>query len=313
MTSLETLVDLLERPTPGGKKTFTFTKDDITLPATLITGIRPGKTVLLTAGVHGCEYCSIQAAVELAEELRPEEMNGRVLVLPVANVSGFRDRLPAVVAEDGKNLNRVFPGDASGSKAERLAHCITTLQLRSDFYVDMHGGDLHEAMFPFVFFPGVGEPEVTEASRQAARALNVGVRVRSSATSGAYNSAALRGVPSLLVERGGLGRWSREEVNAYKDDIRRILAHLGVTEGPDGGAGDLQRETVPVYLEAQEEGCWYPAVSPGQNVNRHAVLGELRDMFGRRRHVYHAERSGTVLYMTVSLAVGAGTPLVAYG
>lgn len=312
METVDSLVDMLEKSLSCQKRTFIFKKDDITIPGTLITGTQPGKTVLLTAGVHGCEYCSIQAALELAGELQPEELCGQVLLLHVANTSGFRERLPAVVAEDGKNLNRVFPGNASGSKAERLAHCITMLQVRSDFYVDMHGGDLHEAMFPFVFFPGVGEPEVTEAARQAAQALHVPIRVRSSATTGAYNSAALRGVPSLLIERGGLGRWSRDEVDAYKSDIRRILEHLGLMEG-QGGERTLQRETVPVYLESQEEGCWYPAVTPGQNVDRHAVLGEVRDMFGQSLRVYHAERAGTVLYMTVSLAVSEGTPLVAYG
>lgn len=309
----ESLFSLLESSVVGEKRAFIFNVDDIRFPVTFLAGARPGKTVLLTAGVHGCEYCGVQAAVELAESLRPEETAGRIVIVHAANLSGFRERLPAVVAEDGKNLNRVFPGDASGTLADRLAHCLSRLQRHADFYVDMHGGDLHEAMFPFVFFPGVGAPEVTEAARQAARALNVSVRARSSATSGAYNSAALRGVPSLLVERGGLGVWSREEVDAYKDDIRRLLAHLGVLEGPGGGAGESQRETTPTYLESQEEGCWYPAVKPGQEVERNAVLGEVRDLFGRRLRAHRAERPGTILYMTVSLSVKAGTPLVVYG
>ena len=47
--------------------------------------------------------------------------------------------------------------------------------------------------------------------------------VRSIATGGAFNSAAANGVPSLLIERGGSGLWSKEEVQAYKFDVLNIL------------------------------------------------------------------------------------------
>ena len=42
-------------------------------------------------------------------------------------------------------------------------------------------------------------------------------------------------------------------------------------------------------------------------------LGTVRDIFGRAIDCYRAEKDGIILYMTVSLAVKAGTPLVAYG
>ena len=304
--------------TPG-QRLHVATLNDRPLPATLLCGAQApgsGPGVLLTAGVHGCEYCSIQACLELARELDPARLCGTVLLVPVANMSGFYERLPALVAEDGKNLNRVFPGSAEGSFSSQLALLITQLQDWADFYVDLHGGDLHEAMHPFVFVPGVADPEVTECARQAARCLDVDVRVLSGATTGAYNSAALRGTPSLLIERGGLGRWSRAEVDAYKADICSLLCHLGVLEGTPGGAADAQREcTHPVYLEASARGLWYPAehVVPGASVKQGQSLGVVRDLSGAVLQDCRAETDGLVLYMTVSLAVKEATPLVAYG
>ena len=218
------------------------------------------------------------------------------------------------MAEDGKNLNRVFPGRDDGSQAERLAHLITSLQDDADFYVDMHGGDLHESMHPFVFIPGVAEEQVTDRARQAAQVLDVDVRVLSSATTGAYNSAALRGVPSLLIERGGNGVWSRAEVDAYKRDIRALLAHLQLLPPLAESPHREQREIRDaVYLTAKDQGCWYPEVTPGAPVSQGEILGTVRDIFGRAIDCYRAEKDGIVLYMTVSLAVKAGTPLVAYG
>ena len=38
----------------------------------------------------------------------------------------FRGRSPFVVPEDGKNLNRCFPGNPAGTLAERLAHAAFT-------------------------------------------------------------------------------------------------------------------------------------------------------------------------------------------
>lgn len=180
--------------------------------------------------------------------------------------------------------------------------------------VDMHGGDLHESMHPLVFIPGVAGEQVTSRAREAAQVLDVDVRVLSSATTGAYNSAALRGVPSLLIERGGNGVWSRAEVDAYKRDIRALLAHLQLLAPLAGLPHREQREIRDaVYLTAKDQGCWYPDVTPGAPVSRGETLGTVCDIFGRVIDCYRAEKDGIVLYMTVSLAVKAGTPLVAYG
>ena len=274
------------------------------------------KNALITAGIHSAEYPGIQAAIELAAELDQDVVAGRLTIVHLANASGFSERLSEIVAEDGKNLNRVFPGDASGSKAERLAHCITTLQLRSDFYVDMHGGDLHEAMHPFVFIPGMADAQVTDYAREAAGYLDVDVRVLSKATTGAYNSAAIRGVPSLLIERGGLGVWTRAEVDAYKRDIYSLLHFLGMLPGKAEKGPAAQRELQRVvYLEAKVRGLWFPAddTRPGKSLRAGQFLGEIRDVQGTVVRRYEAEFDSMVLYMTVSLAVKEGTPLVAYG
>ena len=46
---------------------------DIVIPGTIICGKLPGKTMLITGGVHSGEYVGIQACVELGAELLPEK------------------------------------------------------------------------------------------------------------------------------------------------------------------------------------------------------------------------------------------------
>mgnify|MGYP000361620246 FL=1 len=96
------------------------------MPATVICGVKDGPTILITAGIHSAEYVGIQAAMELAKEFQPEELKGNVIIVPLVNVSGFEHRTMSLVYEDGKNLNRVFPGDPEGTAADRIAYTIVT-------------------------------------------------------------------------------------------------------------------------------------------------------------------------------------------
>lgn len=59
--------------------------------------------------------------MELCRELEPSQVSGRLILVPMLNVSSFYERLPFVVKEDGKNLNRMFPGDPQGSYSQQLA------------------------------------------------------------------------------------------------------------------------------------------------------------------------------------------------
>ena len=89
------------------------------VPHVLLCGARPGPTVLISAGIHNAEYVGIQAAIELSNELDVTTLRGNVIILPLANRSGFENRTMSRVYEDGKNLNRVFPGDRF-QKGEKL-------------------------------------------------------------------------------------------------------------------------------------------------------------------------------------------------
>ena len=125
------------------------------MPATVICGVEDGPTILITAGVHSAEYVGIQAAMELAKEFQPEELKGNVIIIPLVNVSGFEHRTMSMVYEDGKNLNRVFPGDPEGTAADRIAYTmVTKLFSITDYYIDLHSGDGYEQLHPYVYYVG---------------------------------------------------------------------------------------------------------------------------------------------------------------
>ena len=59
------------------------------LEAFFVCGAKPGKTLVLTSGVHGCEYVGVEALRTVFRKLSPEMLSGAVILLPVANPSGF--------------------------------------------------------------------------------------------------------------------------------------------------------------------------------------------------------------------------------
>lgn len=127
--------------------------NELEIPFAIIEGAEEGPCLLVTAGVHGSEYRSIEAAVQLMKT-KPEEIKGTLIVLPILNVEAFHRRNIYVMPQDGKNLNRMFPGKPDGTTSEQLAYwLVTEVFPKADAYIDCHGGDLDEGLAPFTIFP----------------------------------------------------------------------------------------------------------------------------------------------------------------
>lgn len=293
-----------------------FANGDIVLPGTIICGKLPGKTMLITGGVHSGEYVGIQACVELGAELQPEKTVGTIVILKVLNRPAFENRAGSLGLSDGKNLNRVFPGNPNGTEMERLAWAMTKEVFpKVDYYIDLHSGDDFEDLTPYVYYAGKAAQEVMETSRKMAEQVDVPYMVRSMVSSGgAYNYAASRGIASILLERGGMGAWTSEEVNSDKRDVRNILSSLGMYQIRRDVRNYVPMEVTDVrYQAASESGLWYPAAKPGDMVAEGALLGIIRDYNGKLRETCRAEYTGVVLYQTGSLQVIEGGSVVAYG
>lgn len=248
--------------------------------------------------------------------VRAEKTVGTIVILKVLNRPAFENRAGSLGLSDGKNLNRVFPGNPNGTEMERLAWAITKeVYPKVDYYIDLHSGDDFEALTPYVYYAGKAAQEVTEVSRKMAEQVDVPYMVRSMVSSGgAYNYAASKGIASILLERGGMGAWTSEEVNSDKRDVRNILSSLGMYQIRRDVRNYVPMEVTDVcYQAASEDGLWYPAAKPGDMVAEGALLGTIRDYNGKLRETCRAEYTGVVLYQTGSLQVTEGGPVVAYG
>ncbi len=299
--------------TTAGKQLFQIKiEEGQPIDAIRIVGNIEGKRLVVTAGVHGDEYVGIQAIREILEELKPQKLAGQVIFVPVVNRDGFYEGT-YLVPEDGENLNRCFPGSQKKSLAWRMAYALEqTLYPNADFLLDLHSGSSYESMEPLAFFPVDAGEMIASFTRNAARRLSLSYMVQSYAKDGLYSWAAQCGIPAILIERGGKGIWSSEEVAACKENIYQIMNFLGLYSYS-------RQEKAPVEIwEAHYEaavtcGYWYCNKTPGASFTKDEMLGCLMNDEGQIRQEIRAPFDGVVLYHTNALGVKAGMPLIAYG
>ncbi len=285
------------------------------IPLTIINGQNDGPTLLITAGIHGGEYPGIATAMELGRDINPHDICGCLILIHPVNIQSFWARSAFENPADGRNLNREFPGDVNGTLSQKTAHLLSqSFFPLADFYVDMHSGDIHEELHPYVYYPGLPNEELSKKSREVAKILDMQFMVKSMATSGAYNHAAIAGVPSLLIERGGAGFCLREDIDAYKADTLNIMRKLGLCPEPLRPRQYSPIDVTDViYLENATAGCWLPNFRSGELVKQGDELGLLTDLFGTLLKRYISEQDGVILYQCPTLAAPQGTILVTYG
>ncbi len=315
------MIDLIQDHFPKGTTTTTNSKTrgfisvagtPVEMPFTFIHGAAPGKSILLTAGVHGGEYPCIETAIQLANEIDPAQVKGTILIIHPVNPAAFLARMQYYGPYDGKNLNRVFPGTATGTVSERIAYQVHLFQQAADFFLDLHGGDIHEGLVPFVIYSQLGGDELAEQSRQASALLGFPYVVGSVSENGSIGAAAKVGTPGFLAELGQCGRWNAGEVDQYKTAVLNVLRSFEVVPG-EVQLHDVEFLEKMVVTTASIDGCWYPAVELNGLVKKGQKLGEIRDFFGEVKASYSVESDGVVLYLVTSLAITTNDPLSAIG
>ncbi len=283
------------------------------IPLSVLHGKTDGPTALMVAGVHGFEFASMLAADRLAREIAAAELSGTLVVVRVAHVPAYENRVPYVNPFDRKNLNRSFPGSADGTQTERIAHLLSSVVIPSaDFVFDVHSGDGAEWLEAFVGVYGGPLASDYETALGAARAMGFPNIVRYTMNTqeqvdrgrSLNRQAVAQGLPTVLVEVGENGSRHPEDVELMVSGIRNALAFLGMLPGPLA-KGEPRYFDGTQSVVVQHSGLWSPMRRSGP-VEKGEVLGTLQGYAGEILETVKAPVSGYAIYGLAGPPVRSG-------
>ncbi|MFK7830201.1 MAG: M14 family metallopeptidase [Congregibacter sp.] len=287
------------------------------IPVTIAHGVSDGPVLALLAGIHGYEYPPITALQSLRGKINPLDLRGTIIMVHVANMPSFLGRTIYYSPVDGKNLNRMFPGDAEGTLSERIAHKITTQVIdQADYLIDLHAGDGNEALRPYVYMPETGDAEFDAKIEGLALAFGLdhivideGPKTATGPSLFTDQTALVRGIPAITTETGQSGSNDPKWVGLAEAGVWNVLRHLKMLSGdevPNVGVtwlGDFK------VVPAPQSGVFRAITKDGYAVTEGALLGVLHDFFGNQIAEIRAPFSGVVNYVISTPPVSAGEPV----
>lgn len=302
---------------------FDQNKESEYVPLSIIKGKYEGPVFTLVAGIHGYEYPPIIALQQLMNNINPQKLHGTLLILPIANVASFYKRSPFVNPIDDKNLNTTFPGSATGSVTDKIAHWITTQIIPvSNVFLDIHGGDASEDLIPFICYYD-NKDDNTNKARLLSEASNMEYIVsypynitKTEPAKYAFKQAVQDGVVALSIEAGKLGAVQTENVEIIVEAIKNMLDYMDIYSSEKVTVKEpVQKKYFDnqAYVRVPARGLFYSSVRSGDTISRNENIGYITDVFGNVLEQIISPADGVVLYKVGTPPVNVGETLFCIG
>lgn len=302
----------------------TASQQETFVPVTVIKSAQNGPVFSIVAGIHGYEYPPIIAVQELLNDIKPENLRGTIIIVPVANVEAFQKRTPFINPLDQKNLNNAFPGSSNGTATDQIADIITKeIISNSEIFLDIHGGDANEDLLPFVcYYDRKDTQDNTKLAQNLASQSQMSPIVsypynltQTEPAKYAFKQATQQGITALSIEAGKLGTVQKETVDMIKNAVYNMLEYFG-NYHRDGFKTTEKKAKVlnrQDYIRVPEDGIFYSHLKSGESVHVNQVLGYITDVFGNKKQYILSKRDGLILYKVGTPPVNKGETLFCIG
>jgi uncharacterized protein len=286
----------------------------ISLPVHVVHGTEPGPTLFLSAAIHGDELNGVEIIRRVLRTLQPGQLCGTLLCVPIMNTYGFMGR--SRYLPDRRDLNRSFPGSATGSLAARIAHVmLTEVVKRSQLGIDLHTAAVHRVNLPQIRCECRKYPR----RRELSEAFGAPVILESPERAGSLRKAARELGVDVLVYEGGEGlRFDEVAIQAGVDGIAGVMFAVGMLkylEATDDATTTTNRPKsymahASSWIRASESGILRSTKRIGAWVNPGEIIGHIANPYEDGDVPVLAPRHGIIVGLTTLPIVNLGDALV---
>jgi predicted deacylase len=251
------------------------TRNNLSVPVIIERSKKDGPVLLLIGGVHGDEINGVAIVRDIIRKKINKPQIGTVICIPVFNVLGYLNQQREF--PDGRDLNRMFPGSASGSLASQFAYKFTKeIAPLVDYIIDFHTGGSSRENFPNVRCDFKNERALGLAKLFGAKFIIDSNYILKSIRD-TFNKM---GKTILLYEGGKSLQLDRDVISCGVNGALNIMKHLGMQEGDLITDVESVMLTKNKWLRAPHSGIFESLVKNGSNVKHKEVIGRISDPYG---------------------------------
>lgn len=270
-----------------------YTQDSLSLNINVVRGKRPGPTLFVCAAIHGDEINGVEIIRRLLMSRMLDKLRGTLIAIPIVNVYGFVNQTREL--PDGRDLNRSFPGSASGSLAARIAETfMSEIVAHCTHGIDLHTGARHRSNFPQIR-ANLLDSETLAMTNAFGAPIAINARIRDGSL---RQAAAEKGVPVLLYESCEALRFDEIYIRAGVKGILNVMRHIGMLRKSRGKTKPPMISEKTAWVRAPDSGVLRVLVSLGELVEEGQVIGIIADPLGTQEVAVVADQTGIVIGRT---------------
>jgi predicted deacylase len=286
----------------------------LNMPVHVINGTLAGPRLFVCAAIHGNELNGVDIIRRLFKRKALMKLAGTLVAIPIVNVFGIIQH--SRYLPDGRDLNRSFPGNRTGSLASRLANTFNQeIVSKCTHGIDLHTAGNHRTNLPQIR-ADFSEPHTLDL----AKAFGVPVIIDSPLREGSLRECAgSQGVPLLVYEAGESMRFDPFSIRTGVKGIISVMRHLNML--PPLAQGDSQPDVdkrtpfvadSSAWVRSPISGILNTSKQLGDQVIEGEVMGEIidpSDLFSDIVTYFHAPFDGIVIGHTKVPLVNEGDAL----
>ena len=268
----------------------------IHIPIIVARGFEDGKTLGLTAAVHGNELNGIPVIQRIFKEINVKELKGSIVGIPVINVLALLRKKRQFI--DGTDLNHIMPGKPNGTVSEVYAWRIVNRIIKEfDLLIDLHTASTGRVNSYYIRADMDDEivqkmallqyPQIIVHNPPSDRTLR--------------GTAGEMGIPAITLEVGNPSTFQKGLIRDSLTGIHNILGHFGML---DCELEESDEETIIckksywIYTDRGGIMTVHPKVT--NFVKKGEIIATMRNIFGDVVKEYYAPEDGVVIGKSVS-------------